>query len=342
MPGLFDPFSLREMTLKNRVMMSPMCQYSVEAKDGKPTEWHDVHYVSRAVGGTGLIMMEMTNVHPDGRITDRDLGLWSDDQIPAFRRIIDACHQYGAKVGIQIAHAGRKAESECLKPVAPSPVPFKEGFRVPHELSRGEVQEMVELFALGAERAVKAGADTVELHGAHGYLIHQFISRISNRRSDEYGDPNRFAEEVIRAVRERIPDEMPLMMRLSAVEYAEGGYTLVETVERCRRFHALGVDAFDLSSGGEAPSSRPPVRVASPGYQVPYAAAVREAVDVPVVAVGHLEEPKVAEMVIQNGHADLVAIGRAMLKNPYWASDAALSLGKENLLPHPYQRAFHS
>ena len=204
MPGLLDPVEWKGLKLKNRIMMSPMCQYSVEARDGAPEEWHYVHYVSRAVGGTGLIMMEMTDVHPDGRISDRDLGLWSDEQIPAFQRIIQACQQYGTKVGIQIAHAGRKAESESLRPVAPSAIPFRENFRVPHEMTLTEIQEMVELFGQAAERAVQAGVDTLEIHGAHGYLIHQFISRISNRRTDEYGEPDRFASDVIRAVRKRI------------------------------------------------------------------------------------------------------------------------------------------
>ncbi|OYD09029.1 NADH:flavin oxidoreductase/NADH oxidase [Paludifilum halophilum] len=340
MPGLFDPFQLKGLELKNRVMMSPMCQYSVTGRDGKPEDWHFVHYVSRAVGGTGLIMMEMTDVDPDGRITDKDLGIWSDDHIPAFRRIIDACHTYGAKVGVQIAHAGRKAESESLSPVAPSAVPFKEGWRVPDEMSKGEVEEMIERFADGAERAVRAGADTVEIHGAHGYLIHQFISRISNQRKDEYGEPERFASEVIRAVRKRIPREMPLLMRLSAVEFAENGYGLEDTVERCHLFHRLGVDAFDISSGGESPAAPPPVRASSPGYQVPYAATVREAVGVPVIAVGRLDDPKVAEMVLQNEWADVAAVGRGMLRNPYWANEAALALAKENTLPQAYQRAF--
>ncbi|MFD1408630.1 NADH:flavin oxidoreductase/NADH oxidase [Kroppenstedtia eburnea] len=340
MPGLLDPVEWKGMKLKNRIMMSPMCQYSVEARDGAPEGWHDVHYVSRAVGGTGLIMVEMTDVHPDGRISDRDLGLWSDAQIPAFQRIIQACQQYGARVGIQIAHAGRKAESESLRPVAPSAISFNENFRVPHEMTSTEIQEMVELFGQAAERAVQAGVDTLEIHGAHGYLIHQFISRITNRRTDEYGEPDRFASDVIRAVRKRIPESMPLMMRISAVEYADGGYTLEETVERCKKFRDLGVDVFDVSSGGESPTGPSRVLAAAPGYQVPFAAAIRKEVGVPVVAVGNLDDPKVAEMVVRNGQADAVAVGRGMLRNPYWANEAALALGQENILPRPYRPAF--
>ncbi|MFC4077050.1 NADH:flavin oxidoreductase/NADH oxidase [Salinithrix halophila] len=342
MPGLFEPMTLRDLTIKNRIMMSPMCQYSVETRDGRPGEWHYVHYISRAIGGTGLIMMEMTDIHPDGRITDRDLGLWSDEHIPSFRRIVNGCKEYGAAVGIQLAHAGRKAESDSLCPVAPSAVPFSEKFRVPHEMSRDEVEAMVELFVRGAERAVLAGVDTVEIHGAHGYLIHQFISRFSNKRTDEYGEPNKFAAEVIRAVRRNIPAGMPLLMRLSAVEYADGGYDLEETIERALLFREMGVDAFDLSSGGETPSAPAPVRSSSPGYQVPFAEAVRMAVDVPVIAVGRLDDPNVAEMVIRNEQADMVAIGRGMLRNPYWANEAALALGYDPILPRPYARAFGS
>ncbi|PTM57795.1 NADH:flavin oxidoreductase/NADH oxidase [Desmospora activa] len=340
MPGLFDSFTFKGLTVKNRIMMSPMCQYSVEARDGRPEDWHYVHYVSRAVGGAGLIMIEMTDVHPDGRISDRDLGIWSDDHIPAFRRVIEACKEYGTKVGIQIAHAGRKAESESLNPSAPSAIPFSEKFRVPHEMSQDEVEAMVERFAQGAERAVQAGADTIEIHGAHGYLIHQFISRISNKRTDKYGEANQFASEVIQAIRKRIPEEMPLLMRLSAVEYAEGGYDLEETIERVRLFRELGVDAFDLSSGGEAPGGPGPIRTSLPGYQVPFAEAVRQAVNVPVIAVGNLDDPKVAEMVLQNEQADMVAIGRGMLRNPYWANEAAIELGHDPVLPRQYERAF--
>ncbi|SDX51074.1 2,4-dienoyl-CoA reductase [Marininema mesophilum] len=340
MPGLLDAMKLRGLTIKNRIMMSPMCQYSVEGRDGKPEEWHYIHYVSRAVGGTGLIMMEMTDVHPDGRITDLDLGLWSDEQIPAFQRIIQACQGYGAKVGIQLAHAGRKAESDSLSPVAPSAIPFSDRFRVPHELDVTEIKALVKDFAKAAERAVKAGADTVEIHGAHGYLIHQFISRVTNHRTDEYREPNRFASEVIRMVRAHIPEEMPLIMRLSAIEYVEGGYDLEETIDRARLFREMGVDMFDLSSGGEAPGGPAPVRVASAGYQVPFAEAVRMAVDIPVIAVGHLDDPHVADMVVQNESADMVAIGRGMLRNPYWANEAVRTLGHDSILPQQYDRAF--
>lgn len=324
------------MELKNRIMMAPMCQYSVTALDGKPNDWHFVHYVSRAVGGIGLIMIEMTDIHPDGRITDHDLGIWSDEHIPHFARIIEASHQYGAKVGIQIAHAGRKAESESLHPVAPSAIAFDEKYRVPHALSKGEIEELIEGFAKGAERAVKAGVDTIELHGAHGYLMHQFFSPLSNQRDDEYGEPNRFAMDVIRAVRSSIPSDMPLMIRLSAIEYHKDGFQLLDTIERVKIFQDLGIDAFDISTGGDS-HVRPPF-VPTAGYQVPYAQDIKQVVDVPVIAVGRLDDPHAAEMVLQNGYADMIAIGRGLLRNPYWANEAALSLGNKHILPRMYDR----
>ena len=340
MTSLFDPITIKNLTCKNRIMMSPMCQYSVSREDGQPEEWHKVHYMSRAIGGTGLIMIEMTGVHPDGRITEKDLGLWSDEQLLSFQEMIAACQQYGAKVGIQIGHAGRKSQVTGRQPIAPSAIPFRSGDPVPHEMDLAEIQKMVEHFAKAAHRAVAAGVDVVELHGAHGYLIHQFMSRLSNQREDVYGEPEKFASEVIQAVKSEIPSDMPLFMRLSAVEYAEGGYTLEETIQRCHLFHQLGVDLFDISSGGESTVAPPPVRSGAPGYQVPYAAAIRKAVHVPVVAVGRLDDPFVAEMVVQNEQADMVAIGRGMLRNPYWSNEAALALGRKPILPKPYERAF--
>lgn len=336
MPSILDPIQIKNMELKNRIMMAPMCQYSVTALDGKPNDWHYVHYLSRAIGGTGLIMIEMTDIHPDGRITDRDLGIWSDEHIPHFAKIIDGCHQYGAKVGIQIAHAGRKAMSESLHPVGPSAIAYNEKYRVPLELTKDEIYELIEAFAKGAERAVKAGVDTIELHGAHGYLIHQFFSPNSNQRQDEFGEPNRFATEVIRAVRSVIPSEMPLMIRLSAIEFGEGGFTLEDTIARCIEFEKLGIDAFDISSGGDA-DVRPFFAVTA-GYQVNFAEAVKKAVNVPIIAVGRLDNPHVAEMTLQNGYADIVAIGRAMLRHPYWANEATLTLKQENILPKAYER----
>ena len=341
MAHLFTQFELKGLKLKNRIVMAPMCQYSVDAKDGKPNDWHFTHYTSRAIGGVGLVLMEMTDVHPDGRISDYDLGIWSDEQVPAFQRIIDSVHAHGAKIGIQIAHAGRKAEDAAV-PVAPSPIRFEgDRYKQPKELTTDEVKRLVEEFALGARRAVKAGVDTIELHGAHGYLIHQFQSPYTNRRKDVYGDDlARFGSEVIQAVKSEMPSDMPLLIRVSAVEYVDEGYGLEHIIEVSRRYQAAGVDMFHVSSGGEGrPGARRPGNY--PGYQVPFARAIKNALSVPVIAVGMLEDPYLAESVIGNEDADLVAIARGLLRDPYWAIHAAQTLGvKLEDLPRPYARAF--
>ncbi|WP_124726941.1 NADH:flavin oxidoreductase/NADH oxidase [Staphylospora marina] len=336
---LSAPFQLKGLSLKNRIVMPPMCQYSVWNEDGIPNDWHFVHYVSRAVGGTGLIIIEMTDVEPDGRITNRDLGLWSDEHIPAFARIISEAKKHGAKIGIQIAHAGRKAE-DAETPVAPSAVPFSQKFRTPRALTTSEVKELVRKFAAAARRAVEAGVDTIELHGAHGYLIHQFHSPSINRRDDEYGrDLALFGVEVIRAVKEVMPEDMPLIMRVSAVEYMDGGYGLDHVLELCRRYRDAGVDMFHVSSGGEAPpGSRKPED--KPGYQVAFARQIKHALNVPVIAVGRLEDPHLAESVLAAGDADLIAVGRAMLKDPYWALHAIEALDGKVEPPVQYRRGF--
>ncbi|MCM3601251.1 NADH:flavin oxidoreductase/NADH oxidase [Robertmurraya korlensis] len=340
MKHLYTPYEIKGLSLKNRVVMPPMCQYSVTNKDGIATDWHYVHYVSRAIGGASLIIIEMTDVEPDGRISDYDLGLWSDEQIPALARIVEACHQHGAKVGIQIAHAGRKAQ-DAAEPVSSSAIPFDENSKTPRELSTGEVKEMVEKFRLAVRRAVQAGVDVIELHGAHGYLIHQFTSPFTNKRTDEYGQElTKFGREVIEAAKSEMPEDMPLIMRISAREYVEGGYGINESIEFSRVFQQAGVDMFHVSAGGEGPiaaAGKPGTHVA---YQVPLARAIKEALDVPVIAVGRLDEPSLANSVIGNEDADLVAVGRGMLRNPYWAIEAATVLKKEVALPKQYVTGF--
>lgn len=340
MEDLLTPYQLKGLSLKNRVVMPPMCQYSVTNKDGIATDWHYLHYVSRAIGGASLIIIEMTDVDPDGRITDYDLGLWSDDQIPALARIVEACHQHGAKVGIQIAHAGRKAE-DAVVPVAPSAIPFDENSKTPRELSTEEVKEIVEKFRLAVRRAVQAGVDTIELHGAHGYLIHQFHSPLTNQRIDEYGrDLTKFGKEIIQAAKSEMPENMPLIMRISAREYVEGGYGLDESIEFSREYQKAGVDMFHVSAGGEGPiaaDGRPGTHVA---YQVPLAKAIKQALNIPVIAVGRLDEPSLANAVIGNEDADLVAVGRGMLRNPYWTLEAATVLHKETGIPKQYVPGF--
>jgi NADPH2 dehydrogenase len=340
MSKLFEPFTYKGLELKNRVVMPPMCQYSVTKKDGIPNDWHFVHLTSRAIGGAGLIIIEMTNVEARGRISDHCLGIWSDDHIPAFKRIIDECHKHGAKVAIQVAHAGRKAQ-DAPDLVSCSPIAFNEKFKTPRELTTEEVEEMVIKFREGVERAVKAGVDTIELHGAHGYLIHQFSSEYSNKRTDKYGkDKLLFGEEVIRAAKSVMPEDMPLIIRISAVEYVDGGYGLDYSSEMAKRFQGAGVDMFHISSGGEGPvgaGGRPGIH---PGYQVPFAERIKKETGLPTIAVGKLDDPLVAESVLGNEQADLVAVGRGMLRNPYWANEASLLLDKKPLTPVQYERAY--
>lgn len=340
MNDLFTPYEFKNLSLKNRIVFPPMCQYSAENKDGMATDWHYTHYVSRAIGGAGLIIIEMTNVEPMGRISDYCLGLWSEDHIPALKRIVDGCHKYGAKVAIQIAHAGRKAEDTKV-PVAPSAIVFDENYNEPRELSTEEVKGMVGKYATAVRRAVDAGVDAIELHGAHGYLMHQFHSPLTNKRTDEYGkDVTKFGVEVIKAAKAVMPDDMPLLIRISAEEYVEGGYGIEESIEFSKVYRDAGVDIFHISTGGEGPIGSGGHPGTHSGYQVPHARAIKEALDVPVIAVGKLDNPELANTVIGNNDADLVAIGRAMLRNPYWALDAAYQMKKEIDIPAPYRRGF--
>lgn len=339
MSRLNQTFSIKGLTLRNRIVMPPMCQYSVSAKDGKPNEWHDVHYTSRAVGGTGLIIIEMTDVEPDGRISDYDLGIWSDEHVPAFARVIEGIHRFGAKAGIQIAHAGRKA-GDAEVPVGPSAIRFSEDFKQPHALTTEETQAMVAKFGDAARRAVEAGVDTIELHGAHGYLIHQFHSPSINNREDKYGqDRALFGVEVLQAVKAQMPSDMPLIMRISAIEYMDGGYGIEYALEMARRYLDAGVDIFHVSSGGDGPVGK--LKPGNyPGYHLPLARKFKEALGVPVIAVGILDDPELALAAVANGDADLVAVGRGMLNDPYWAAHAIRATGGEwkELLPKQYDR----
>ncbi|MFD1067636.1 NADH:flavin oxidoreductase/NADH oxidase [Oceanobacillus locisalsi] len=334
---LFESFTLKDLTLKNRIVLSPMCQYQASNKEGIPENWHLIHLASRAIGGTGLILTEMTNVEARGRITENCLGLYNDAQEAAFKEIIQEVHKYNAKIGIQLAHAGRKSKIQNGDIVAPSAIPFSDDSPLPRALEKDEIKKIIEHFASAAERAVRAGFDTIEIHGAHGYLLHQFMSKSSNKRTDEYGDPTKFCREVIQAVKAVIPANMPLIMRVSAIEYNQpAGYTLEDMVHYCSEFKKLGVDLFDVSTGGNSPN-RPKVY---PGYQVEYANEIKEKLDVPTISVGSLETPQVAEMVLQEDNADLICIGKGMLKNPYWAKDAAIQLGEDIQLPGVYEQAY--
>lgn len=342
MSKLFETAKLGELELKNKVIMAPMCQYSVEAEDGHPEDWHLVHYSSRAVGGVGLVIVEMTDVEPDGRITNRDLGLWDDSHIESHRRLVECVKKNGAKIGVQIAHAGRKA-TDAEQPVSSSTVPVvadSPDWKTPRALTTEEVKEMVEKFKRATERAIAAGYDTIELHGAHGYLIHQFHSPSINKRQDQYGlDLSLFGVEVIQAVKSVMPKEMPLLFRMSAIEYMDGGYGLDHALEIAGRYKEAGVDVFHISSGGEAPPGK--VKPSNePGYQVGFARAYKKAFELPVIAVGRLEDAVLAEKVVAEGDAEFVAIGRGLLRDPYWALHAEEQLTGQVTPPKAYERGF--
>lgn len=350
--ALFQPLTLRGVTFANRIWVSPMCQYS--ADNGVASSWHDVHIGSFSTGGAGLIMMEASGVTPEGRISTKCLGLWNDNQTDRLRPIVDFAHSFGAKIGIQLAHAGRKGS--CLPPwsdhpmaskeeggwesVAPSPISFGGKYPVPRELTISEIKELVRSFADAAQRVASVGFDLVEIHAAHGYLIHQFLSPLSNQRSDDYGgsfeNRIRFIIEIVKAVREVIPDSMPLFVRISATDWLEGGWTIDDSIELSKTLKNCGVDLIDVSSGGT--SSGAPVPV-GPGYQVPLAHQIRVESQIPTSAVGMITDPQQAEAIIAEGRADAVMLGREMLRNPRWAFHAAHVLGAEVKWPNQLLRA---
>ena len=341
MTDLFEPLTLRGVTLKNRIGVSPMCQYSC-AEDGKPTDWHLQHLLSRAVGGAGLTITEAAAVTPEGRISPADLGIWEDGQIPGHRRLAEGIAAMGSVPGIQIAHAGRKGSRKQAwlhgpaepgwVPVGPSAVAFQ-GYAVPRALSDAEVGQVVADTAAAARRSIVAGYRFIELHAAHGYLLHQFLSPLANQRNDGWGGDFdgrvRLTEECARAVREAIPDEVPLCVRLSHTDWVEGGWTTAETVALSARLKALGVDMIDVTSGGLDARQAIPV---GPGYQVPGAAAVREGAGVAVAAVGMITEPEQAQAILSEGKADLILLARALLRDPYWPIHAAAALGRTEAL----------
>jgi NADPH2 dehydrogenase len=339
MPGLFDRYEVRGVTLRNRIVMPPMVMGAC-AGDGLATEWHLVHYGTRAMGGAGLILLEAAAIEPGGRARDDDrlLGMWNDQQVESLAPITRFCSAQGAATGIQLYHRGRKGERD-EPPVGPSPVPFDAESRIPRELSKAGIAERVEAFAQAARRACRAGFDVVELHGAHGYLISQFLSPLANRRTDEYGGDitarARFACEVVEATRAAIPDGTPVLARISATDYVEGGNTVEEMAVASRLVHQAGADLIHVSAGGNAPDAPP----AYPGYMVPLAETIRRAGGVPVIAVGLIRSPLMAEELIRNGRADLVALGREPLRQPYWPLAAARELGVDVAWPAPYESA---
>ena len=352
MSNLFDPLTIRSVTLRNRIAVSPMCQYS--STDGYATEWHLVHLGSRAVGGAALVMTEAAAVLPEGRISPEDLGIWDEGHVEMLSRIVGFIHQQGALAGIQLAHAGRKAstyapwrgqgavpESEGGWQVAgPSEGPFSENYPRPQPLTIEGIRSVAGAFAQAARRALQAGFDVVEIHGAHGYLIHEFLSPFSNHRQDEYGgsfeNRTRIVREVVKAVRDAWPENLPLFLRISSTDWEEGGWDPEQSVELARQAKPMGVDLIDCSSGGNLPSVAIP---AGPGFQTPFAERIRREAGMLTGAVGFITSPAQADHIIRSGQADIVLLAREMLRDPYWPLRAARELGYPTTWPVQYLRA---
>jgi 2,4-dienoyl-CoA reductase-like NADH-dependent reductase (Old Yellow Enzyme family) len=353
MPHLFDRLFLREVNLGNRIAVSPMCQYS--CVDGFASDWHFVHLGSRAVGGVGLVLTEASAVVPEGRISPQDLGIWSDDHIEPFVRITRFIHEQGSVAGIQLAHAGRKGSTYRpsekrqgavpgteggWQPVAPSAIAFDQGYALPEALTEDGIHAVIRRFADAAERARQAGFRVVEIHAAHGYLLHQFLSPFSNKRTDGYGgsfeNRTRLVREVVAAIRSKWPERFPLLIRISATDWAEGGWDIEQSVELVRQIRPLGVDLIDCSSGGSVPSARMPI---GPGYQTPFAERIRRETGVATGAVGMITSPAQADHIIRTGQADLVLLARELLRDPYWPLRAARELRQKFTWPGQYLRA---
>jgi 2,4-dienoyl-CoA reductase-like NADH-dependent reductase (Old Yellow Enzyme family) len=353
MPHLFDPFTLKSITLRNRIGVSPMCQYS--AADGVATDWHLVHLGSRAVGGAGLVIAEAAAVAPEGRISPGDVGLWSDQHVEPLARVSRFVRQHGAVAGIQIAHAGRKASARRpwegegqladnaggWPTVGPGAVPFGAGLdKVPQALDEAGIARLQRAFAAAARRAQAAGFEWLELHFAHGYLAHEFLSPLVNQRTDRYGgsfeNRIRFAVETTRAVRAVWPENLPLTARFSCTDWVAGGWDISQAVELARRLKAEGVDLIDCSSGGAVPGVKIPV---GPGYQVPLAEQIRREAGMATAAVGMITQPGQADAIIREGQADLVLLAREFLRDAYWPAHAAKILGQTAVLPPPVQYA---
>ena len=353
MAHLFDPLTIRDLQFSNRVFVSPMCEYS--SVDGYANDWHFVHLASRAVGGAGLVLTEATAIVPEGRISPQDLGIWNDDHVPALRRIVSFIHEHGSVAGMQLAHAGRKAstrrpwegsgavaESEggWSEVMAPSAIQFAENYPMPKALTLDGIQKIIAAFASAARRACDAGFRVIEIHAAHGYLIHEFLSPLSNHREDAYGgsfdNRTRLIREVVAAVRSSWPKGAPLFVRISATDWVDGGWDLEQSIELARMLKSLGVDLIDCSSGGTVPHAVIP---AAPGYQTPFAQRIRQAAEIMTGAVGLITSPVQAEQIVATGEADAILMAREFLRDPYWPLRAARELKQSISWPVQYLRA---
>jgi 2,4-dienoyl-CoA reductase-like NADH-dependent reductase (Old Yellow Enzyme family) len=350
---LFSPVTIRGLQFRNRIVISPMCQYSAEG--GCANDWHQVHLGALATGGAGAVLSEAAAVLPEGRISPQDLGLWSEDQEEMLGRIFHFVKGQGAIAGIQLAHAGRKASTSApwnggsylpeasggWVPVAPSPLPFHEGDPLPRVLTVEGILRVVGAFQEAASRAYRAGCQLVEIHAAHGYLLHQFLSPLTNQRKDSFGgsfeNRTRLVREVIAAVRQAWPEKYPLFLRISATDWVEGGWHVEDSIALARQVGPLGVDLVDCSSGGIVPSATIP---AAPGFQAAFAGRVKREAGIRTGAVGLITTGKQAEEILQKEEADLIFVGRAALRNPHWPIEAALELGETAPIPKQYQRAY--
>jgi 2,4-dienoyl-CoA reductase-like NADH-dependent reductase (Old Yellow Enzyme family) len=351
--GLFDPLTIRSITLRNRIAVSPMCQYS--CVDGLATDWHLVHLGSRATGGAGLVIAEATGVEARGRITSGDLGLWNDAQIEPLARVTRFLHSQGAVAGIQLAHAGRKASTDLpwkggqlvdqahggwKDVVAPSAIAYAPEYATPTEITLQEIAEVVRAFGDAARRALRAGFRVVEIHSAHGYLLHSFVSPLSNRRTDQYGgsfeNRTRIVREVVESIRRNWPEKYPLFIRISATDWSEGGWDVEQSIELARTLGKMGVDLVDCSSGGNVHNAKVPL---GPGYQAPFAARIRQDAGILTGAVGLITSAAQAEQILRSGQADMILLARQTLRDPYWPMHAASELGFAESWPVQYLRA---
>ncbi len=337
MTKLFSKFELKGMELKNRIVMPPMCMYTAE--DGVANDWHFVHYMTRAVGGVGLIILEATGVESRGRISDRDLGLWKDEQVQGLRRIVEACQKQGAKVGIQLGHAGRKSEVLSEPSIAPSPIAFSEKYRVPLEMTKEDIITVEAAFREAARRADQAGFDTIEIHAAHGYLISEFLSPLTNKRTDEYGGSEenraRFLKEILQEIKTVWPKEKPVIVRVSAEDYVEGGNHDDNMASILNALKTEGIDLVNVSSGAVVNIT---MKV-YPGYQTKFAETIKKSTQLSVITGGLITSALMAEEILQNERADFIFLGRELLRNPYWPLEAAKELNEELEWPVQYTRA---
>ena len=352
MSKLFTPLKMRSIEFKNRIFVSPMCQYSSD--DGMPNDWHLVHLGSRAVGGAAMVMVEATAISPEGRISPWDSGMWTDEQATAFTRITQFISGQNCVPAIQLAHAGRKAATDApwrggqafpvaqggWLPIAPSPLAFSEASPIPREMTPTEIDGLTGQFVAAARRSLEAGFQVLELHMAHGYLLHEFLSPLANRRTDQYGgelaNRMRLPLQVAAAVRGVWPDHLPLFVRLSCTDWVDGGWDLAQSIELCQKLKKIGIDLIDCSSAGMVPDARIPV---GPGFQVPFATAIRNQADIATGSVGLITHAMQAEQIVGTGQADAVLLAREMLRDPYWPLHAAHILGHEVTWPRQYERA---